>query len=96
MTLRARSVAPVLKPAPAKLPIFQNLAISKLEGMAIPVSKSGTLFGCLAEFQNLRGFGLLMPCPNAVLTCELVTVRDRNTAVLTVCLHENAVFYAKL
>jgi len=34
------------KPAPAKSTHFQNLAISKLEGLAIPVSKSGRLFGC--------------------------------------------------
>jgi len=44
--LWARSVAPVSKPAPAKSTHFQNLAISKLEGLAIPVSKSGRLFGC--------------------------------------------------
>jgi len=44
--LRAHSVALVSKPAPAKLTCFQNLAISKLEGLTILVSKSGRLFGC--------------------------------------------------
>src|SRR5882762_4309463 len=28
-----------------------------------------------------------MPCPNTVLTCELVTIHNRHTAMLTVCLH---------
>jgi hypothetical protein len=59
-------VAPVSKPTLAKLTHFQNLAISKLEGLTILVSKSERLFSCppvskqgvtpsfgLVEFQNV-------------------------------------------
>jgi hypothetical protein len=45
-SLRAHSVALVSKPVPAKSTHVQNPVISKLEGLTIPVSKLGRLFGC--------------------------------------------------
>jgi hypothetical protein len=50
--IRAHLVALVSKPAPAKLTHFENLALSKLGGLTIPVSKSGRLFGCSPSFKT--------------------------------------------
>jgi hypothetical protein len=55
-------IAPVSKPVPAKSTHFLNLVISKLEGLAIPVSKSGSLFSSppVSKQGVTPSFGLAM------------------------------------